>query len=129
MAPDSMPPGLTGAATQGPPWLQQQDPNTLGIIAASVFITLAVLYLLYRYHFRDWQSGDQVTVQSDEEKLLAVLDSHDRKTTQPVLQKETGWSASKVSRVTDALEEKGELEKLRLGRKNIVQRPERTAGQ
>ncbi len=127
MPPDTVPP-VTGAATRGPPWLQQQDPNTLAIIAASVIVTLAVLYLAYRFYFRDQMEGEQVTVASDEEKLLAVLDDHDGKTTQPVLQEETGWSASKVSRVTDALESDGELEKLRLGRKNIVQRPGKSAG-
>lgn len=121
MAPDNIPPGLTGSTTQGPPWLEQQSPDTLAIIVASVIVTLVILYLVYRFWFQD---REQVTVQSDEEKLLEVLDSRGGKTTQPTLREETGWSASKVSRVTDRLEEEEELEKLRMGRENIVRRPE-----
>ncbi|MDY6768553.1 MAG: hypothetical protein SVW02_00385, partial [Candidatus Nanohaloarchaea archaeon] len=75
---------------------------------------------VYRFWF---QEREQVTVQSDEEKLLEVLDSKGGKTTQPTLREETDWSASKVSRVTDRLEDEGELEKLRMGRENIVRRP------
>lgn len=119
MAPEDLPPGLTGKLARGPPWVQNQDPNTLAIIAASVLVTLAVLYLVYRFYF---SGREQVTVQSDGEKLLEILDRKGGKTTQPRLREATGWSASKVSRVTDRLEEEGEIQKLRMGRENIVRR-------
>ncbi len=120
MPPEDIPQGPTGDIAGGPPW-ESQDPSTLAIVALSVLVTLAVLAAVYWFYFRD---REKVTVESDEEKLLKILDEAGGKTSQPNLREETGWSEAKVSRVTKKLEEKEELEKLRLGRKNIIRRPE-----
>ncbi|MCJ7479177.1 MAG: hypothetical protein MUP63_03305 [Candidatus Nanohaloarchaeota archaeon QJJ-7] len=106
--------------------MMSQSPGTWAVVGLSVLLTLAVLTAIYWFWFKDRET---VTVETDEDKLLKVLDEKGGKTTQPVLKEETGWSASKISRVTDRLEDEGELEKLRLGRKNIVQRPDKSAGE
>ncbi|MDY6769335.1 MAG: hypothetical protein SVU88_00010 [Candidatus Nanohaloarchaea archaeon] len=93
---------------------------------ATAAVLLAVGYLFYR-----WAADDGLMDGGtpDETALLSALDEHDGKTTRPVLQEETGWSAAKLSRVAERLEADGKLETLQLGRKSIVQRPEKSAGE
>lgn len=57
---------------------------------------------------------------SDEERVLAILDDHDGEIKQAELVDTVDWSKSKVSRVLSEMEEGGRVEKLRLGRENLV---------
>lgn len=131
-APPGTPPGLamqedgggnasvTGAATASPPW-EGDRPSTLRLVALTTLIVLSLVgATAFGYH--RFLRGEPVQVRTDAEQVLALMGEIDGTATQPDIRGETGWSASKVSRVTDGLEEDGKLEKLRLGRENILRR-------
>lgn len=108
---------------QGPPFVQGEPLwLTVGITAAVVLIVIGVMYVVYRRYVREDRSP--VTVQTDEEQVLALFDTVESDLKQADVREETGWSAAKVSRVTDRLEESGEIKKLRLGRENVLRRTE-----
>lgn len=56
----------------------------------------------------------------DPEYIMDIIDDSGGQLKQKELVQETGWSEAKVSRITSALEEKGAIEKLQIGRENIV---------
>lgn len=56
---------------------------------------------------------------TDEEQVLGVLEAEDR-VKQTQIRDELGWSDSKTSRVVSELEDAGVVEKLRIGRENVV---------
>ncbi|MFB6167018.1 MAG: helix-turn-helix transcriptional regulator [Candidatus Nanohaloarchaea archaeon] len=123
--PMEVPPGhMTGEAVKGPAWMNDMmgsQVDTWRIVGISVAATLAVLAAVYWFHFRDRET---VKVETDQEKALKIIEESGGKMKQPELGEETGWSASKVSRVTDRLEDEGEIDKLRMGRENVLRVPE-----
>lgn len=92
---------------------------TVAASVGTIMLLGAISYLLHRRY----QSGP-VTVQSDEEAVLALLEDHDGTMKQPELRDALDWSDSKISRVTSRLESDGTIEKYQLGRENIVKRVE-----
>lgn len=59
---------------------------------------------------------------SDVQTLLTLLDAAGGQLKQKELVQRTTWSETKVSRLTSRLEEEGRVEKLRIGRENLVSR-------
>lgn len=59
---------------------------------------------------------------SDDERVLELLELGDGKIRQQQVIEATGWSQTKVSRVIGRLAEQGRLEKLRIGRENLLSR-------
>ncbi|QLG63938.1 helix-turn-helix domain-containing protein [Halorarum salinum] len=57
---------------------------------------------------------------TDEDRVLKLLREHDGPMPQKSLTEETGWSASKVSRLLSNMEEEGEITKITIGRENVV---------
>lgn len=69
----------------------------------------------------DTGSSADTSLVTDEERVLDLLDPEER-VKQTEIRDELGWSDSKTSRVLSNLEDDGKVEKLRLGRENVVRR-------
>lgn len=76
------------------------------------------------FYRRDSDTGDdwsQDELQTEEERVVSLLEQHDGRVKQKLLAGEFDWSDAKVSRVTSNLEENSVLEKLTIGRENVLQ--------
>ncbi|WP_435334117.1 helix-turn-helix transcriptional regulator [Haloarchaeobius sp. TZWWS8] len=65
---------------------------------------------------------------SDEERVLRMLRKNGGRMKQANIVKETGWSNAKVSQLLSGMDEDGEIEKLRIGRENLITLPGETIG-
>ncbi len=61
---------------------------------------------------------------SDEERVERLLERNDGRMKQATIVTETGWSNAKVSQLLSAMAENGRIEKLRIGRENLISLPE-----
>ncbi|WP_226012414.1 helix-turn-helix transcriptional regulator [Halomicrobium salinisoli] len=61
---------------------------------------------------------------SDAERVRWVLESHGGRVKQQTIAEECGWGDSKTSKVVSDLHERGEVDRFRLGRENVVSLPE-----
>ncbi|WP_336360271.1 helix-turn-helix transcriptional regulator [Haladaptatus sp. ZSTT2] len=61
---------------------------------------------------------------SDEERVERLLRAEGGRMKQATIVKETGWSNAKVSQLLSAMDEDGQIEKLRIGRENLISLPE-----
>ncbi|WP_233255070.1 helix-turn-helix transcriptional regulator [Halopenitus persicus] len=61
---------------------------------------------------------------SDEERVEALLDRNGGRMRQADIVEETGWSDAKVSQLLSAMAEADRIEKLRLGRENLISLPD-----
>jgi hypothetical protein len=59
-------------------------------------------------------------VMTDEEHVLELLESNDGRMRQAEIAEALDWSASKTSRIVSGMDEEGTVEKLRIGRENLV---------
>lgn len=68
--------------------------------------------------------GTQSEVLTDEERVLELLEANGGRIRQAAVAEECDWSASKTSRVIGRMADEGAIEKLRLGRENLVTLPD-----
>ncbi len=68
--------------------------------------------------------GTQETVLTDEEQVLKLVEANGGRMRQAAIAEEFDWSASKTSRVIGRMADEGSIEKLRLGRENLVTLPD-----
>ncbi|QLG63547.1 helix-turn-helix transcriptional regulator [Halorarum salinum] len=61
---------------------------------------------------------------SDEERVERLLERNGGRMRQADIVSETGWSDAKVSQLLSAMAEDGDVEKLRLGRENLISLPD-----
>jgi len=61
---------------------------------------------------------------SDEERVERLLDQNGGRMKQASIVKETGWSNAKVSQLLSAMEDDGRVDKLRIGRENLISFPD-----
>ncbi|MFP8951700.1 helix-turn-helix transcriptional regulator [Natrialbaceae archaeon A-arb3/5] len=61
---------------------------------------------------------------SDEERVLRLLKQNGGRMKQATIVKETGWSNAKVSQLLSQMDDDEEIEKLRIGRENLITLPE-----
>lgn len=66
------------------------------------------------------ESGGE-EVLTDEERVIRLVESAGGRVKQKQINEETGWSSAKVSKLTSKLEDEGRIEKLRMGRENILE--------
>ena len=57
---------------------------------------------------------------TDAERVREVLEAHDGRMRQAAIADELDWTASKTSRVVSDLVDEGTVEKLKLGRENLI---------
>jgi len=62
-------------------------------------------------------------LQSDEERVRELLETHGGRMRQVQIVEETDWSKSKVSMLLSEMEDEGEISRLRIGRENVVSLP------
>jgi hypothetical protein len=61
---------------------------------------------------------------SDEERVERLLEQNGGRMKQADIVEETGWSNAKVSQLLSAMEEEGQIDKLRIGRENLISFPD-----
>ncbi|NUE01706.1 hypothetical protein HUB97_04245 [Halorubraceae archaeon YAN] len=67
---------------------------------------------------------EDLSLLSDEERVERLLELNGGRMRQAMIVKETGWSDAKVSQLLSAMESDDQIEKLRLGRENLISLPE-----
>ncbi|MBV0925298.1 hypothetical protein KTS45_13920 [Halomicroarcula limicola] len=72
----------------------------------------------------DGDEETDVTLLSDEERVERLLDRNGGRMKQARIVKETGWSNAKVSQLLSAMDEDGRIDKLRIGRENLISFPD-----
>ena len=65
-----------------------------------------------------------VELLSDEERVERLLEANGGRMKQANIVTETGWSNAKVSQLLSAMDEDGRIEKLRIGRENLISFPD-----
>ena len=61
---------------------------------------------------------------SDEERVERLLERNDGRMKQAAIVEETGWSNAKVSQLLSSMDEEGRVNKLRIGRENLITLPD-----
>lgn len=61
---------------------------------------------------------------SDEERILRLLETNGGRMKQVAIVAETDWSDAKVSQLLSEMDERGQIDKLRLGRENLISLPD-----
>ena len=84
-----------------------------------------------RDHGRDGDGSDEdeddvtdVELLSDEERVLHLLERNDGRMKQANIVKETNWSNAKVSQLLSAMDDADKVDKLRIGRENLITLPD-----
>ncbi|MFT4948854.1 MAG: putative membrane protein [Natronomonas sp.] len=121
-------PGGAGAAeTGGEPSVGNEV--VLALATVSVGLAAAFGLLVWRRTRSDETTPaadtggsdvESAVLLSDEERLLQLLESAGGRMRQSAVADRLDWSASKTSRTVSSLAEDGEVEKLRIGRENVV---------
>jgi hypothetical protein len=68
------------------------------------------------------------TLLSDEERVMRLLESNGGRMKQANIVKETGWSNAKVSQLLSSMDENDQVDKLRIGRENLITLPDEDVG-
>lgn len=72
----------------------------------------------------DDEPEEDLSLLSDEERVERLLDRNGGRMRQADIVAETGWSDAKVSQLLSAMADEGRVEKLRLGRENLISLPD-----
>ncbi|MFC7027230.1 helix-turn-helix transcriptional regulator [Halomicroarcula sp. GCM10025324] len=117
----------TGTAQPGAP-RQDALPFVLGIIGLAVALAGAIVYRRQRRR-GDPGDGEQpgttaAAIQTDGDRVVQLLGDSGGQMKQSAIAEQFDWSASKTSRVVSALTDDGRVEKLRIGRENVVSLPD-----
>jgi len=74
----------------------------------------------------DTGASDDVDVEllSDEERVERLLEENGGRMKQARIVSETGWSNAKVSQLLSSMDEEGRIDKLRIGRENLISFPD-----
>lgn len=72
----------------------------------------------------DTADETELALLSDEERVERLLEANGGRMKQANIVKETGWSNAKVSQLLSAMEEEGRIDKLRIGRENLISFPD-----
>jgi uncharacterized membrane protein len=70
------------------------------------------------------EAGEETELLSDEERVERLLEENGGRMKQANIVSETGWSNAKVSQLLSAMDEDGRIDKLRIGRENLISLPD-----
>lgn len=73
--------------------------------------------------------GADLDLLSDEERVEHLLEENGGRMKQATIVKETGWSNAKVSQLLSAMDEDDRVDKLRIGRENLISLPDEGIGE
>jgi hypothetical protein len=78
----------------------------------------------------DAEESEEVDVEllSDEERVERLLEQNGGRMKQAQIVKETGWSNAKVSQLLSAMDDDDRVDKLRIGRENLISFPDEDIG-
>ncbi|MFC7115619.1 helix-turn-helix transcriptional regulator [Natronoarchaeum sp. GCM10025703] len=65
---------------------------------------------------------------TDEDRVRTLLADNDRRLKQSAIAAQLEWSDSKTSRVLSSMADEGTVEKLRIGRENVIDLADRDSG-
>ncbi len=99
------------------------DPALLGAGAVVLALLVGLATVAYRRRARHAPAGAAIPP-SDEQRVLELLESRGGRVPQAAVVDAFGWSTSKTSRVLSRMAEDGSIEKLQLGRENLIRLPE-----
>ncbi|WP_255151031.1 helix-turn-helix transcriptional regulator [Halorarius halobius] len=77
----------------------------------------------------DDDDGPDIDLLSDEERVEYLLEENGGRMKQANIVKETGWSNAKVSQLLSAMDDDGRIDKLRIGRENLISLPDEEIGE
>lgn len=87
------------------------------ILTAFLLVGVVAAVMLVRYR----RGGEQVQeARTPEEQVLRLLSEQDGRLRQAEIAEALGWSASKTSRVTSRMARTGSVQKLQIGRENVI---------
>ena len=72
--------------------------------------------------------GPDLALLSDEERVEYLLEESGGRMKQADIVKETGWSNAKVSQLLSSMADDDRVDKLRIGRENLISLPEEGVG-
>ncbi|WP_246023006.1 helix-turn-helix transcriptional regulator [Halosimplex halophilum] len=72
----------------------------------------------------DEDDGIDEELLSDEERVERLIEENGGRMKQAAIVQETGWSNAKVSQLLSAMDEEGRIDKLRIGRENLISFPD-----
>lgn len=88
-------------------------------ILGGLVVLLAILAGGYLYMRSDGDT-EAPAVRTDSEAVTALLEANGGRMKQADVAEELGWTASKTSRVLSSMEDSGLVERIRIGRENVV---------
>ncbi|SEH12992.1 hypothetical protein SAMN04487967_1077 [Natronorubrum sediminis] len=74
--------------------------------------------------FEEEAAGVDPELLSDEERVLQMITQNGGRMKQATIVNETGWSNAKVSQLLSKMDDEDDIEKLRIGRENLITLPE-----
>lgn len=102
-------PADEGPSPSGTPWMI--------LLTALLLVGVVAAVMLVRYQ----RGGGQVQdARTPEEQVLRLLSERDGRLRQAEIAEALGWSASKTSRVTSRMARTGSVQKLQIGRENVI---------
>jgi uncharacterized membrane protein len=102
-------PADEGPSQSGTPWMI--------LLTALLLVGVVAAVMLVRYQ----RGGGQVQdAHTPEEQVLRLLSERDGRLRQAEIAEALGWSASKTSRVTSRMARTGSVQKLQIGRENVI---------
>jgi len=72
----------------------------------------------------DQHGGGEPTILTDEDRVIDLVESRGGQMHQSDIAEELEWSSSKTSRVLSDMTDEGSIEKIRIGRQNVIRFPE-----
>lgn len=112
---------------------EEEDNNTyLYFVPPVVLIIIILFYVLYRRYYKDSEEESEEEnrskktrtnshrLKSDQESIVEFVMENGGRVKQKEITNSLDWSKSKISRVTNKMEDKNLLSKLKIGRENVV---------
>lgn len=106
-------------------------PGVSGVVALAALVVVSVFvglgaFVRHRARGRGKSPNSTGTLEpmSEEQRVLELLERNDGQMRQADIVEAVEWSKSKTSRVLSSMAEEGAVEKVRLGRENVIRLPE-----
>lgn len=102
------------------------SPMYLGVAAVGLALLVGLAAIVYRRRSGSGATPEpaRATAQTDEERVLELLEARGGRVPQAAFVEAFDWSTSKTSRLLTRMAEEGTVEKLQLGRENLIQLPD-----
>lgn len=75
------------------------------------------------------EEDDDLALLADEERIERLLEEHGGRMKQAAIVQETGWSNAKVSQLLSKMDQDDQINKLRIGRENLITLPDEDVGE